>query len=71
MRTETLVSDQDRFAAAALQVDRLAHWIDRRTAQRGEALPDEPTWVHVADSAAGIRSEAPELFPGRRSAWVR
>lgn len=70
-RRSALVTDSDRFAAAALAVDRLKRWIDRRNAQRSAALPEEAAWDHTTSSGAGIYSEAETLFPGPRSAWVR
>jgi len=71
MRRSPLVSDSDRFAAAALTVERLQEWAIKRTAKRAEALPELPRWDHYLSSDAGIRSEAPDMFPGPRSAWVR
>jgi hypothetical protein len=46
------VADRDRFAAAALAVDRLLKQLRRRA----------PSWQHYATSAAGLVSEA-ELGP--------
>ena len=71
MKQSPLVSASDRFAAAALAVDRLHGWAVRRTIKRAEALPELPAWEHYLSSDAGIHSEALELFPGPRSAWVR
>ena len=45
-----MVAEADRFAAAALQVDRLLGWMQR--AQRRRGAP----WHHYSNSAAGIHS---------------
>ena len=70
-KLDPLVSATDRMAAATLQVDRLCRFINTRTRQRADAIPEEPAWDHRCASDAGIRSEAASLFPGPRSAWVR
>lgn len=71
MRTSPEVSDRDRFAAAALVVDRLTKWVRARNKARHEAIPEEPAWAHYASSDGGIYSEAPSLFPGPRGKWGR
>lgn len=70
-KSSPLVKDSDRMAAAALTVDRLREWMYLRTLRRAQVLDPEPYWDHSTDSGAGIHSEAAELFPGPRSAWVR
>lgn len=46
-RLPPLVGERDRFAAAALAVDRLLRWMRKRT---------RPGWQHYADSNAGLYS---------------
>ena len=49
-RLPPLVGERDRFAAAALAVDRLQRFMQKR----------QPGWHHYADSAATLYSVKPE-----------
>ena len=66
-----MVTDRDRFAAATLMADRLYEWAFTRNLRRREAIEGEAQWVVFIQSNGGIYTEAPDLFPGPRSAWVR
>ncbi len=66
-----MVTDRDRFAAAALMAERLYEWAFTRNLRRREAVEDEPKWVVFLDSNGGLYTEAPDLFPGPRNRWGR
>ena len=61
MKTSPLVTAQDRFAAAALQIDRLLTYLRKRRDRHPEAR--EAAWDHYADSAAGVFSYNQQADP--------
>ena len=61
MRSSPLVTSQDRFAAAALQIDRLLTYLRKRRDRHPDAR--EARWDHCADSAAGVFSYNEQADP--------